>query len=132
MEEFSVSTKSKYDMVDITTKIKKIVENSKIKEGICTVYVPHATCAVLINENYDPNVMDDVLESMGKLIPEGKWKHDNVDNNGAAHIKSAIIGPSETIPISKNQLLLGTWQDIMIADFDGPKQRKVIVTITGE
>ena len=132
MEEFSVSTKSKYDMVDITDKVKKIVKSSKIKKGICAVYVPHATCAILINENYDPNVMDDVLNCMSKLIPEGKWKHDRVDNNGAAHIKSAIIGPSETIPIENGELLLGTWQDIMLADFDGPRQRKIIVTLTGE
>jgi len=132
MEEFSVSTKEKYDMVDITKQVKKIVKDSKIKKGICTVYVPHATCAVLINENYDPNVMDDVLDCLNKLVPEGKWKHDRVDNNGAAHIKSAIIGPSETIPIKNRELLLGTWQDIMLADFDGPRQRKIIVTLAGE
>jgi secondary thiamine-phosphate synthase enzyme len=132
MDAFSVSTKSKYDMVDITEKVKGIVKDSKIKEGMCLVYVPHATCAVLINENYDPNVMDDVLECMSKIVPEGKWKHDNVDNNGAAHIKSAIIGPSETIPVKNGELILGTWQDIMVADFDGPKQRKVIVQIIGK
>jgi secondary thiamine-phosphate synthase enzyme len=132
MKEFSVSTGKKYDMVDVTEQVKKIVKDSKIKEGVCTVYVPHATCAVLINENYDPNVMEDVLDAMAKLVPEGKWRHDKVDNNGAAHIKSAIIGPSETVPVKNGELLLGTWQDIMLADFDGPKQRKVIVEIVGK
>ncbi|MBW2994970.1 secondary thiamine-phosphate synthase enzyme YjbQ [Candidatus Woesearchaeota archaeon] len=132
MEEFSIKTDSKYNMVDITEKVKEIVKDSKIKEGICTVYAAHATCAVMVNENYDPNIMDDILEYMAKVIPEGKWRHDRVDNNGAAHIKSAIIGPSETIPVKDGELMLGTWQDIMLADFDGPKQRKIIVQVIGK
>lgn len=130
MEEFTVSTSKSQELVDITNQVKKIVKESKIKEGICNVYVPHATCGVLINENYDPNVMEDIIECLAKVVPEGKWRHDRVDNNGASHIKSAIIGPSEAIPIKDGELLLGTWQDIMLADFDGPKQRRVIVTIS--
>ena len=128
-EEFTIKTSKKQQIVDITEKIKNLVKNSKVKEGICLVYVPHATCAVMINENYDPNVMDDLLNSLNKLIPEGKWLHDSVDGNGAAHIKSAILGPSETIPIKDSELQLGQWQDIMLCDFDGPRQRKIIVTI---
>ena len=128
-EEFTIKTSKKQQIVDITEKIKNLVKNSKVKEGICLVYVPHATCAVMINENYDPNVMDDLLNSLNKLIPDGKWLHDSVDGNGAAHIKSAILGPSETIPIKDSELQLGQWQDIMLCDFDGPRQRKIIVTI---
>jgi secondary thiamine-phosphate synthase enzyme len=132
MEEFAVETKKKNDMVDITENIRKIVKASNVKEGICVVYARHATCAILINENYDPNVMADVLECMRKLAPEGKWRHDKVDNNGAAHIKSAIIGPSEIIPVKDGELLLGKWQDIMLADFDGPKQRNIVVQVIGK
>ena len=129
MEEFTVSTSKKYDIVDITEKVGRIVAKSKIKEGLCNIYVPHATCAVMVNENYDENVKDDILECLSKLVPEGKWKHDDVDSNGAAHIKSSIIGPSQTVPVRDSKLLLGRWQDIMLADFDGPRERTVIVTI---
>ncbi|MBW3012012.1 secondary thiamine-phosphate synthase enzyme YjbQ [Candidatus Woesearchaeota archaeon] len=132
MEEFTVSSNKKHDMIDITGQVSEIVSKSGLKEGICTVYVPHATCAVLVNENWDPNVMDDIHNCLQKIIPEGKWKHDNIDGNGASHIKSAIIGPSEVIPVKDAKLLLGRWQDIMLADFDGPRQRTVIVTLTGK
>jgi len=131
MEEFTVSSSRKHDMLDITQEVNAIVSKSKVKEGLCNVYAPHATCAVMINENYDKNVMDDIVECLQKLIPEGKWKHDKVDNNGASHIKSAIIGPSQTIPVKDCKLLLGRWQDIMLAEFDGPRERTVIVTIIG-
>ena len=130
MDTISIETTRKYQLVDITEKVKKIVAKANIEEGICTVYTPHATAAIIINENYDPNVMEDVIQAMQNLIPEGKWQHDMVDNNGAAHIKSAIIGPSETIPIAHGKLALGQWQDIMFADFDGPRsERTVYVSI---
>jgi secondary thiamine-phosphate synthase enzyme len=128
-KEFIISTKEKYEVVDITEKVESIVAGSKKKEGMCLVYVPHATCAVIINENYDPNVSLDLLDALDKLVPEGKWRHDKVDNNGAAHIKASIIGPSETIPLKDGKLMLGRWQDIMVASFDGPKEVRVIVKI---
>lgn len=128
-KEFTIQTSKEQEIVDITSEIKRIVNNSNIKDGMCLVYVPHATCSLIINENYDPNVMTDIINSLSSLVPEGKWIHDNVDGNGAAHIKSAIIGPSEAIPLNNGELQLGQWQDIMLADFDGPRKRKVIVTI---
>lgn len=130
MHTFTISSIKKNELVNITPKVSEIVQKSNIKEGLCTIYTPHATAAILINENYDPNVMDDVLDALNKLIPEGKWQHDRIDNNGAAHIKSAIIGPSETIPIKDGELMLGQWQDIMFAEFDGPRaDRQVFVTL---
>ncbi len=129
MEEFTVSAKEKYEIIDITEKVKQIAAKSKKKDGICVVYVPHATCAVIINENYDPNVGLDFLDALNKLVPEGKWRHDRVDNNGAAHIKAAIVGPSETVFVKDGKLVLGRWQDIMVACFDGPKEARVIVKI---
>ena len=131
MYKIEVSSNKKQEIMDITDNVKQIVAKSEIKEGICYIYVPHATCALTINENYDPNVCDDIIEAMDKLIPQGIWKHDAVDNNGASHIKSAIIGPSEFIPIEKNELKLGKWQDIMLCDFDGPKKRTVYIKIVG-
>jgi len=82
----------------------------------------------VINENDDPNLCTDLLDALDKLIPEGVWRHDRVDRNGAAHLKSAILGPGETIPVRDGRLLLGTWQAIMLIDLDGPRQRRVIVT----
>ena len=131
METFVIKTNKKNEVVDITNEVKncvrRICEKEKIKEGVCVVYVPHATAAVTINENYDPAVCEDFLNLLSKLVPEGIWKHDRIDYNGAAHIKSAIIGPSVSIPIKDSSLMLGTWQGIMLCEFDGPRERRVIV-----
>ena len=129
--EFSVQTKKRDEIIDITEQVSDVVSKSKakIKEGICLVYVPHATAALTINENADPNIGIDFLEALDKLIPQGIWRHDKIDRNGAAHIKAAIIGPDVVIPIKNNQLALGTWQGIMLCEFDGPRDRRVIVKI---
>jgi len=129
IKEINTSSSKKNQLLDITSKVEEVVKQSKIKQGLCIVYVPHATAALMINENYDPNVCDDILDSLRENIPEGKWRHDRVDNNAAAHIKSAIVGPSELIPIKDGKLLLGTWQSLMLADFDGPKRRRIYVQI---
>ena len=129
LKEITVSSSKKQEIMDITDKVKNIVSESNVKEGICIVYAPHATGAVIINENWDPNVMLDIIGALSKLIPGGKWKHDKVDANGASHIKAAIIGPSESIIIKNNELQLGQWQGIMLADFDGPRQRTVFIKI---
>ncbi len=132
IEEISLSTSKKEEIIDITQKIKEIVKKSSIKDGVCLVYTAHASACVIINENYDPNIMLDTIEALDNLIPQGKWKHDRIDGNGAAHIKAAIIGPSESIIIKNNELLLGKWQDIMFCDFDGPRERKILVKIIGD
>ena len=128
----SIETRKKYELVDITHQIKEIVKQAKVKGGFCQVYVPHATAAIIINENYDPDICDDFLDSLNDLIPEGKWRHDRVDGNGAAHIKAAILGPSETIPIQNGNLLLGQWQACMFCELDGPRQRKIIITVVSK
>lgn len=129
IHEISFSSSKKQEIIDITPEIKEIVEKSDTKEGICVVYTPHATAAIILNENYDPNIMLDTLDALDNIIPQGKWKHDKIDGNGAAHIKSSIIGPSESIIIRDGKLLLGQWQDIMLCDFDGPRQRRVLIKI---
>ena len=131
IEEFSVKTRKRQEMVDITPNVREIISKSKVKDGLAVVYTPHATAAIMINENYDPNVCDDVLDALNKIAPEGVWRHDRVDGNADAHIKSAIIGPSQAIVIKDGKPLLGTWQSIMLADFDGPKERKVVVSLVG-
>ena len=127
--EFTVRSQHKYEIIDVTEQVAAVVAESGCGEGLCSVYVPHATAAVVINENDYPNVCADILDALAKLVPEGIWRHDRVDNNGAAHIKAAMLGPSETIPVRDGRLLLGTWQTVMVVDLDGPRQRRVVVTV---
>lgn len=128
--EIKVHTDKKYDVLDVTLQVADIVQQADIQEGLCSVYVPHATAAMIVNENDDPQIGQDLLNALDKLIPEGVWLHDTVDENGASHLKATILGPSETIPIQRGRLALGTWQAIMLVDFDGPRDRTIIVTLT--
>ena len=129
-EEFAISTKKKRELIDITSKINSIIKKSKIEYGLCNIFVAHATAAIIINENYDPNICLDLLDALNKIIPAGIWRHDKIDGNADAHIKSAILGPSETIPIKNGQIDLGRWQALIFCELDGPRQdRKIIVTV---
>jgi secondary thiamine-phosphate synthase enzyme len=129
MEEFDVKTDRKNQIIDITARVLAIVRQSTVSEGICCVYTPHTTVAITINENADPNVCEDILEALAKLIPEGIWRHDRVDNNAAAHIKASLIGASEAIPVKDGRLVLGRWQAVMLVELDGPRERRVIVEV---
>ncbi|MBD3263187.1 YjbQ family protein [Candidatus Woesearchaeota archaeon] len=131
LKQISLSTNKKFDLIDITSNIKKIVETSKVKDGLCVVYAPHATGAIIINESADPELKKDILDQLAELVPDhGKYRHDRIDNNAQAHIKTALLGSSESIPIKDGKLQLGTWQAIMFAELDGPRdQRKVLVKI---
>ncbi|MFC1753096.1 secondary thiamine-phosphate synthase enzyme YjbQ [Thermoproteota archaeon] len=127
--ELTVSTRKREDIIDITSEVDGLIAESGTKEGICNIYVPHATAAITVNENADPNVGQDILDFLKKNVPEGIWKHDRIDGNADSHIKSSIIGPSETVPIKEGKLALGKWQDLFLCDFDGPRKRKIIITI---
>ena len=132
-QEIYLSTSKKQELTDITDKVNSIIKKSKIKDGICNVFAAHATAAIIINENYDPNICLDLLDALNKLIPSGIWRHDRVDGNADSHLKSAIFGPGETIPVKDGELLLGQWQSVMMAELDGPRSnRKVIVTVIGD
>jgi len=129
-KELTFSTDRHEDLVDITSEINAAIVESGMDHGVCNIYVPHATSGVLVNENDDPNIIEDVLGVLRKIAPKGSFFHDRIDGNGDAHVKSAIIGPSESIPFENSQLLLGTWQSVMLCEFDGPKySRKVIITL---
>ena len=129
--QFTISTKSHQELIDMTYEVQGIVRSSGVKDGFCIVYIPHATAGVILNESADPNIKTDFLNAVNKAIPEhAGYLHDHVDNNAAAHIKSALVGASATIPIRNGGLELGTWQAIMFCEFDGPRsQRRVIVQI---
>ena len=128
MTELRIRTAAKREMVDLTARVVEIVARSGLAEGLCSVYVPHATAAVVINENDDPNVCTDVLDALDRLVPAGIWRHDRVDGNAASHIQATLLGPGETIPVKDGRLQLGTWQAVMLVELDGPRERRVLVT----
>jgi len=128
---FELSTGEHHEVVDITREVQRAVAESGVRDGLCAVFTPHATAAITINENADPNIGADFMSALKKLVVEHDgWLHDRVDDNAAAHIKSALVGPSETIPVENGRLALGTWQNVFFCEFDGPRrQRGVIVTV---
>ena len=132
-QETFLSTSKKHELIDISDKVNSIIRKSNIKNGLCNVFTAHATAAIIINENYDPNICLDLLDALNKLIPSGIWRHDKIDGNADAHIKAAILGPQETIPIKNGQLDLGRWQALIFCELDGPRNnRKIITTIIGD
>lgn len=128
---FAIVTRNHNEVVDISEDVARIVRESGIRDGQLAVYTPHATASVTVNENDDPNIGTDFLRALSKMVPEHDgWLHDRVDNNAAAHIKSALVGPSVVIPLIDGKLALGTWQNVFFCEFDGPRrERRIIVSI---
>jgi secondary thiamine-phosphate synthase enzyme len=122
-------TRKKAEVVDLTKQIADAVSRSGVDEGMCTVFVRHATAAIVINENADPGFRLDLVAALDKLFPEGVWEHDKIDDNGAAHLKAAVLGPSEVVPVRDGRLLLGTWQGIALVECDGPRDREIVVDV---
>jgi secondary thiamine-phosphate synthase enzyme len=124
----SVRTSSRTELIDITSKIEKLVKESGVTEGLCMLYVPHTTGAVTINESADPSVRGDILMVLNQIIPwDADYKH--MEGNSPAHVKSTLVGASELVAVEKGALVLGTWQGIFFCEFDGPRTRKVHVRI---
>jgi secondary thiamine-phosphate synthase enzyme len=129
-EVIQISTDKPNGLYDITDRVEKIIANSKIQSGFSNIYIQGATAAIMIQENWDESVQTDVINLLNKLIPSGVWLHDYQDNNGDAHLKAGIVGPSETIPIISGRLGLSRWQNIFVCEFDGPRSRRnVVVTL---
>ena len=129
-EIIALSTDKHNGLYDITDAVKQIVARSGVQHGIVNVYAQGATAAIMIQENWDESVQNDVITLLKKLIPAGVWEHDRQDNNGDAHLKAGIVGPSETIPIINGELGLSKWQNIFFCEFDGPRAtRYVVVTV---
>jgi len=126
----SIKTTSREGLYDITSQVERVVRRSGVENGIVNVYAQGATAGIMIQENWDDSVQSDVISLLQKLIPNGVWQHDRQDGNGDAHLKSGIVGPSETIPIIEGKMGLSTWQNIFFCEFDGPRRsRTIAVTV---
>lgn len=125
-----IRTHQQNGLYDVTSQVKSLVQKSGIRNGMVSVYVQGATAAIMIQENWDQSVQNDVVNLLRKLIPQGVWEHDAQDDNGDAHLKAGLVGPSETIPIIDGNLGLSTWQNIFLCEFDGPRStRHIVVTV---
>ena len=131
-KDLHISTKSRNQMVDITSQVNSAVSQSGITNGDVIVYCPHTTAAITINENADPSVPYDILLTLEELVPHHRPGYRHSEGNSDAHCKSSIIGCSEQILIKDGRLSLGTWQAIFFCEFDGPRHREVMVQIRGE
>lgn len=128
MRELSIKTGSRFEMIDITGRVRRVLNESGITSGICHIFVPHTTAGVTINENADPDVPKDIMMELDKVIPlNNNYRH--IEGNSAAHIKSSLVGSSETVFIEKGELVLGRWQSLFFCEFDGPRIRKVLVKL---
>jgi len=128
-----LSTHRREELIDITAQIRETARKSGLRNGLVSVYAQGATAAIMIQENWDASVPTDVVNFLHNLIPPGVWLHDQQDNNGDAHLKAGLIGPSETIPLIEGELGLSTWQGIFFCEFDGPrKKRTVVCTLLAE
>ena len=129
--KLDISTANHTQMLNITDMVQRAVGDSGVRSGICTVFVPHTTAAVTINENADPDVVRDFTAEINKIVPwEDGYRH--MEGNSAAHLKASIIGFSQQIIIENGRLLLGTWQGIYFCEYDGPRHRSLYVKIMGE
>lgn len=129
--EISVSTSSRSQFLDITGRITEYLSKSGVRNGVCRIYMPHTTAGLTINENADPDVTTDMINGLEKLVPlAGNYLH--AEGNSDAHIKASLMGFSLMVPVIEGKLALGTWQGIYFCEFDGPRRRKLLISIEGD
>ncbi len=128
IKRLEVLTGTRNQLIDITSQVKTFLKSVAISSGIIIVYVPHTTCGITINENADPSVKEDITAFLGRIIPfNGPYSH--AEGNSDAHIKASITGSSVTVIVESGSLILGTWQGIFLAEYDGPRKRSVLIKV---
>jgi len=128
MQEIAVTTRSREELVDITAEVVSVLRASGVRDGLCLLYCPHTTAGLTLNENADPDVKRDLLMALRQLVPDdGNYAH--AEGNSPAHVKSSLVGTSLIVPLRAGRLALGTWQGIIFCEFDGPRSRRVTVTL---
>lgn len=126
----TVSSSAREELIDVTEELRDIAKDHRTAQ-LMSLFSKGATSAVMIQENWDPQIRQDILDCLKKIAPKGIWRHDKIDGNADAHIKSGIVGPSEVIPLENGELMLGQWQNVFFCDFDGPRNRReLIVTLS--
>ena len=130
-EEFSLRTSTRNQMLDISSEVAGIVDQSGIQDGDVTVFCPHTTGGVTINENADPDVVHDLLLTFAELFPQQRPGYRHCEGNSDSHCKSSLVGGSEQVLIQAGRLVLGTWQSVYFCEFDGPRTRRVVVQVKG-
>lgn len=129
----TLHTHTREILVDVTREVEAVVARSGVRDGLVSVYARGATCAMMVQENWDDSVQTDVVHLLRKLIPPGVWLHDAQDGNGDAHLKAGLVGPSETIPLIDGRLGLSRWQNIFFCEFDGPRRdRRIVCTVIAD
>ncbi len=128
ISEFNISSRERYQLIDISDKVEKIVKENGIKDGLVLVFVPHSTAAVLLTEN-EEGLKEDWLNFLKKLVSGLKFEHNQIDDNADSHLLSGLIGQEKALPIKNGEIIRGTWQQIFLLELDGPRNRKIIVTI---
>jgi secondary thiamine-phosphate synthase enzyme len=129
-ETLNVATEQRQQAIDVTDAVRDVVRRSGARDGLCHVMVLHSTAALVVNETDDPNIGTDLIQALSRAVPEhAGWLHDRIDDNAHAHIKAALLGPSELLAVRGGELVLGTWQRLLLLEFDGPRKRQVSVQI---
>ena len=131
MTEFTIRTTTRNEFVEITDRVQEGVAAAGLREGICVVYCPHTTAAITVNENADPDVVHDMLLYLNKTIPQHQPGFRHAEGNSDSHIKASLVGPSVTLIVSGGKVVLGRWQGVYFCEFDGPRTRRVHVTVVG-
>ncbi len=127
-KEFNVSSKDRYQLIDITDKVEGIIRESKVKDGLVLVFVPHSTAGIVLTEN-EPGLKEDWLQVLKKIVSGFDFLHNRIDNNADSHILSGLLGQGKTLVIENGQLIRGTWQQVFLVELDGPRSRRVVVKI---
>ena len=125
-----VETREAKQAIDVTDEVGAIVARSGVESGLCHVMVLHSTAALIVNETADPNIGRDIVSALDRAVPDhAGWLHDRIDDNAHSHIKASVLGPSETLAVEGGELVLGSWQRIVLLEFDGPRKRRVSVRL---
>lgn len=131
LHRIGIKTRSKVDLQDITSDVKKVIKSSGVQSGICYLFVPHTTAGVMVNEHADPSVAEDISMQLDVVIPQHQnYRH--MEGNSPAHIKAILMGSSEMLLIEGGKLVLGTWQGIFFCEFDGPRNRSILIKIMSD
>jgi secondary thiamine-phosphate synthase enzyme len=131
IHKIGINTKATVEFLDITNEVQRVVQSSSVERGVCYIFVPHTTAAVIINEHADPSVVQDIAAQLDAIIPQHSgYRH--MEGNSPAHIKASLLGNSETLLIEGGKLVLGTWQGIFFCEFDGPRSRNMLIKLVSD